>query len=116
MALLTGEQILGADDLPYEDVPCPEWGGTVRVRLLSAREFRALAKKMGEISNGTDAEFDTRTLLVGACLVGEDGKQLFTPEQFAGLASKSQTVIVRLAAVCSRINCLGIEEDQAEKK
>lgn len=117
MGLLTGEQILGANDLPFEDVPCPEWGGTVRVRMLSAREFRALGKKMDTISKDAEVgEFDTRTLLVGACLCGEDNKPIFTPEQFAALAGKSQAVIVRLGKVCSRINCLGPEEGEAEKK
>lgn len=117
MALLTCEQILGADDLPYEDVPCPEWGGTVRVRRLGARARRALEKKMGELNKNEEVgDLDSRTLLVGACLCDEDGKPLFTPDQFAALALKSHTVIVRLAEVCLWVNCLGAEEDDAEKK
>ncbi len=35
---LTGEEILGADDLPTEVVPVPEWDGTVIVRTLTGAE------------------------------------------------------------------------------
>ncbi|MFE3382837.1 hypothetical protein [Streptomyces anulatus] len=35
---LSAEQILDADDLAIEDVPVPEWGGTVRVKGMSGTE------------------------------------------------------------------------------
>lgn len=110
MGLLTGAEILAADDLPFEDVEVPEWGGTVRVRALRAGERREFEKRIEPDS------VDSRTLLVGACLVGEDGKQLFTPEQFASLAAKSSVPIVRLLKVCMRLNCIGDAEEEAKKK
>ena len=36
--LLNKEQILNADDLTFEDVEVPEWGGTVRIRCLESTE------------------------------------------------------------------------------
>lgn len=114
MGLLTGEQILAADDLTFEDVECPEWGGTVRVRVMGAGERRAFERAMPKDKDSDS--LDVRTLLVGACLVDEDGKPLFTADQLQELAKKSSVPIVRLNAVCMRLNCIGTEEDDAEKK
>jgi hypothetical protein len=38
MALLGKEQIWAAQDILWEDVPVPEWGGEVRVKGLTGRE------------------------------------------------------------------------------
>ena len=35
MALLTRDEILAADDIKTEDVEVPEWGGDVRVSVMS---------------------------------------------------------------------------------
>lgn len=114
MGLLTAEAILGASDLTSEDVPCPEWGGTVRVRVLGAGERRAFEKRLGELPK--DDSLDIRSLLVGMCAVGEDGTPLFSPEQLAALAKKSSVPIVRLFDRCKKLNCIGDEEDDASKK
>ena len=38
MNLLTKSAILGINDLKHEDVPVPQWGGTVRVRAMTGQE------------------------------------------------------------------------------
>lgn len=114
MALLNGEQILAADDSTFEDVDVPEWGGAVRVRVLGALERRDFEKRYGQLKDNPDV--DERTLLVGACLVGEDGKPLFTADQLKALAQKSNVPIIRLLAVCQRLNRIGDWEEAAAKK
>jgi len=115
MKLLTADQIFGADDMRFEDVPTPEWGeGTgIRVRRLSGPERRAY-----ELStNPSDTEFDLRTALVAACACDENFKPLFTREQAKRLAEKSALPIVRAFAACDRINGLGYTaSEDAEKK
>jgi len=39
--MLTRDNILGADDLPREEVAIPEWGGTAWVRAVMADELDA---------------------------------------------------------------------------
>jgi len=41
---LTLDQIKDADDLRHQDVPVPEWGGTIRVRALRLEEARDIQK------------------------------------------------------------------------
>jgi hypothetical protein len=107
--LLTAEQILGADDLPYEDAPA--WGGTVRIRRLGAIERRQFEKKLGEPND----DVDTRTRLVGMCLAGEDNAPLFSEAQLAALAKKSSTEIADLFDVAKRLNRIGDEEKKIQK-
>ncbi len=111
MKLLTAEQIFGADDMRYEDVPTPEWGpdSGIRVRRLGAGERRAF-----ELSTGVnDTDFDLRTALVAACACDEEFKPLFTREQMKKLSEKDAAPIVRAFAVCKRLNGM---DDDAEKK
>lgn len=114
MGLLSGAEILAAADAAFEDVPVPEWGGTVRVRTLRAEERRQFERMLGE--KPELSEINSRTILVGLCLCDEAGKPLFTPDQFKALADKSALPIIRLFEVCKRLNCLGTAEDEAEKK
>ena len=43
---LTAETILNAEDFRYEDVECPEWGGTVRVRSLSGGQRSVITQRV----------------------------------------------------------------------
>lgn len=120
MKLLTADQILGANDVAFEDVACPEWAPEgeadpssfgVRVRRLSGPERRAY-----EIStSANDTDFDLRTALVAACACDETLKPLFTREQMKKLAEKSAVPIVRLFKACDRLNDLGYFKSETEK-
>lgn len=114
MGLLTAAEILAADDLTCEEVSVPEWGGSVRVRILSAQEMRALSRILGDEPDKSDIA--TGPLLVGACLIGEDNKPLFTADQLKVLGQKSNVPIIRLLKICKRLNCLGDAEEEAAKK
>lgn len=48
MAYLNRQQILEANDLPTEDVPTPEWGGTVKVKTLNGLEREAFETSIVE--------------------------------------------------------------------
>ena len=92
---LTKDAILGADDLPFEDVPVPEWGGTVRVRGLTGTERDRFEFKMAAAKDNPD-QVEVRAQVAGRCLVDADGKRLFTDKELSKLGAKSGAALDRV--------------------
>ena len=118
MRFLSKEQILERRPLPFEDVEIPEWGGTVRVRGLSAADgdkFLASLMRM----NGQKVERDTSyycAKLLALCLVNEKGDQLLSEGDVLILAQQSYIPVARLTDVAQRLSGLspGTVEDAAK--
>lgn len=110
MSLLTKEAILASDDRKTEDVTVGEWGGTVRVGVMSATERDRWESETygGEKPNMTDF----RARFVALCLVGEDGKRLFTDKEVGQLGTKSAAALERVFKVAQRINAVTDEAVQ----
>lgn len=106
MTLLSRSAILSAEDLKHEDVEVAQWGGTVRIRVMTGTErdeFRgAIASEQGSVPVG---KFSA-ALLVATC-VDETGARLFTMEDMDALAEKSAASLDAPAAVAMRLNGLG---------
>lgn len=110
MTFLSAEQILAANDREHEDVPVPEWGGTVRVIGLSAADRDAYEAAMaattrGEVSAARLQNF--RAKLLVKALVDEQGKRIFTDGQAKDLGAKSGSVVDRLFDVTRRLSGMG---------
>ena len=88
---LTAEAILQAEDFVYDDVECPEWGGTVRIRSLSGAQRVTLKKA---IDNGQD---DVDEMLCVMAIVDDDGNRIFNQKQIAELSRKNTKAISRVA-------------------
>jgi len=58
-AYLSLDQILDAQDVLYDDVEVPEWGGSVRVRGLTAEEKNSIAKEARDPSVRNKLAIDT---------------------------------------------------------
>ncbi|MCA3255081.1 MAG: hypothetical protein INF91_05645 [Alphaproteobacteria bacterium] len=105
MGLLTREQILGAADQQTIDVEVPEWGGTVRVRSLTAgdrdRFEQAVIAAQAAGKVGPD---NVRARYVAACVVDEAGKPLFTDKDLEVLAAKSFAAMDRVFAAATKLN------------
>jgi len=104
MSLLDRAAIIAANDLKREEVDVPEWGGTVVVRELTAKErdtFFEWVRKKGE-----DAFPDFRVRAVRLSLIDEQGDHLFMAEDEPELARKSTAVIDRLFEVASKLSGL----------
>lgn len=116
--LLTAAQILGADDYQFRDVPCPEWGGTVRIRNLTgagrgifikrnmaARSAQqdydkacAAAKAAGQPQPpDTTIDFEAEAVLVAMTAVDDTGSPIFTEKQVEALKLKSAAPLTRCA-------------------
>lgn len=114
---LSAEQILGADDLHYEDVPVPEWGGVVRVRELPGTERDKFeAQFVGKDGASVRAEGleGFRARLAAASIVDADGKQLFrSVAEAKRLGEKSARALQRVCDVATRLSKMS-EEDVKE--
>ena len=92
MAILGKNAILSAEDFEYALVPCPEWGGDVRVRGLSAADQAFIAK----LSEQGKKDILTLTVFVRG-VVGEDGERIFTASDIDDLKGRSFAVVERVA-------------------
>jgi hypothetical protein len=104
MGLLSKSAILGAADLKHEDVPVPQWDGTVRVRVMNGierDEFRAAIASDGPIPVGKFS-----AALLAATCIDESGARLFSMEDMESLQAKSAASLDAPAAVAMRLNGL----------
>jgi hypothetical protein len=117
MTYLSAEQILGADDLAFEDVPVPEWGGMVRVRELPGTERDKFeAQFVGKDGASVRAEGleGFRARLAAASIVDENGKQLFrSVAEAKRLGEKSARALQRVCDVATRLSKMS-EDDVKE--
>lgn len=115
MALLTREQILGVEDLGHEDVNVPEWGGMVRVGMLTGAERDAFEQVI-VVRQGkkTHMNLDNiRARLVALCVVDGDGQRVFSETDVKALGRKSAVALNRVFEVAQRLNGL-TDEDMEE--
>lgn len=106
MGLLSRDQILKAQDLQFEEVDCPEWGGKVRICGLTASARAAFLErtlKLKSEANPDAVDTTIEILLVSLSAVDAKGKPLFTPEDLVELGRKKADPISRCAAVAMRL-------------
>jgi len=111
MAYLTRDTILAVDDREYETVPCPEWGGEVRLRSLTGAERDAYEQSLVQ-TRGKSREMNLRNArakLVALCAVDESGKRLFADADVDALGKKNAKPLDRLFDAARRLS--GLSED-----
>ena len=118
MSLLTKSAILNAVDLQTEEVPVPEWGGTVRVRSLTGRERDAFEASMvrGEGKTRRVDLTNMRARLVALTVIDDAGQRVFSDEEGDLLGAKSGAALDRVFAVAQRLNGLSGAEVEALTK
>jgi hypothetical protein len=122
-AFLTPDAILTADDLIYEDVHVPEWGGKVRLRALSSAErdeFEASLfqevpdpKKPGKTVMKVVRQ-NGRARLVALCMIhavgDRAGERMFPDDrQVVQLGKKNGAALNRCFEAASRLSGLSKE-------
>lgn len=88
-AVLSLAQILAADDLPVREVEVPEWGGAVRLRMLSAAERDALSAAIIGIEDSVARVAAMRRALLMAGMVDPAGKPLLDDAAYTAVLGKS---------------------------
>lgn len=118
---LTKEDILAADDLPFEDVIVPEWGGKkVRVIGLNAKDAQEYSSRLVSVdSKGRVQKMHLEhviTDLLVRTLVDESNRPLFGAGELDALGKKSAVVLTRLSEIAQRLSGMGDEAKQAVKE
>lgn len=105
---LTRDQILAAPDLVFQDVPVPEWGGTVRVRGMTGLErdaWEAAIIASGEDEGrGRKRKANIRATMCAACIVDANGSPVFTAADIDVLGQKSVRALQRVYDVAQRLS------------
>lgn len=128
MALLSREQILEAKDIKFKDIEVPEWGGTIRIKQLSAKEYnditmsmvniRKMAAKQISRKNPDDVEDainetavkNQKILLIVKSVVDENMKPLFTEADMELLYQKNTNVVDKIIAEIEEFNSVSTED------
>jgi hypothetical protein len=110
--LLSAADIEAANDIGFEDVAVPEWGGTVRVRGMNGFQ-RALINGTMVAIRGQSVELKAEALaqvelkVVTMSLVDANLKPLFTLKQMQKLGAKRAGVVSQLYATAERLSGTG---------
>jgi hypothetical protein len=113
-SLLSKAAILAADDLEYEELEVPQWGGTVRIRALSGTERDAFENSMYQ-QRGKDLvrnAANIRAKLVARSVVDDEGERIFADQDVNALGKKSAAALDRIFEVAARLS--RINEDDVE--
>jgi len=113
--VLTKDAILNSQDIETGVVEVPEWGGSVRLKVLTGAqrdewEQEAQGRRRGE---GKNAKMDTRGLkasLLYRCIVDVEGDQMFGKEDLSLLNSKSSRALERVWDKAVEMNGIGDDE------
>ena len=109
MKRLTAADILEAEDLSFKDVEVPEWGGSVRIAVMTGRARDSYEQQLTALSGKKDTVENLRALYLSHCLVDDDGELLFTPADIVKLGKKNGNILSRLFGEATTLNALGIE-------
>ena len=105
------ERILAAQDLTSEPVSVPEWGETVKVRVMTGADRDSLTASMRDGSGNVDL-MKYRARLLVRCIVNDDGSTMFSESEIDALNAKSSIALDRLFSVADRLN--GVKPDAVE--
>ena len=112
---LSRDQIDAAQDVAMEPVDVPEWGGSVMVKGLNARQLgqyqQSLIVGSGRQSRAEIKGARERLLVLTVC--DEAGVLLFSADDMRMLARKSAKAVDRVYDVAAKLS--GITEEQAAR-
>lgn len=109
--VLSKSDILTSADLAREAVNVPEWGGTVYVRVLTAKERDAWELTFTPTVKGAPVVLENvRARLVVLTAVDAEGRRLFEDGDVEALGGKNAAAVDRLFVVAQRLNGLTVTE------
>ena len=113
MKILTRQDIVAAQDIETETVDVPEWNGAVIVRMMSGADRDQFEQSLTTVRADGRREANLtnmRSKLVAMCLIDEEGRALFGPDEIDDLAKKSAAAIERVFIVAQRLNGLAPDD------
>lgn len=110
--LLSRDAILSASDIKTEDVAVPEWGGTVRVKGMTAAE-RDIFETKAVRRRGKDIDLNLvgiRATVAAMTIVDAKGEPIFTEKDVKALGEKSGAALSRVFGVATKLSGLGDDD------
>lgn len=104
---LTKKQILLSQDFKLKEIEVPEWGGSVFLKTLNARELLAYEDATEKVGPSLYLTFS---------LVDETGKPLFSAKDVAELNEKDGYVLMRLFHESLALNKMDAASDEEREK
>jgi len=107
---LSKSAILNAQDIVFEDVPVPEWGGVVRVKALTAAEkdaFETSLISLRQVGNQMQQKtnlVNVRAKLAAKSIVDEEGARIFDDSEVMDLGRKSAAALDRVVDVAKKLS------------
>lgn len=111
--LLSRDAILAADDLDTDDVPVPEWGGTVRIRTLTGTERDQFESSIVHFGRNGSREMrlqNLRARFVALVIVDADGNRVFSDKDVKQLGGKSAAALQRVWDAGRKLSGLSDED------
>jgi len=102
---LSKDDILKQTNLPAEQVTVPEWGGEVRIRVMSGTERDAFEASVSG-NNGRTNLTNIRARLVAMTVVDDVGERLFTDAEAVDLGRTSSIALCRVFEAAQHLNGL----------
>lgn len=110
LPILTKQQILDADDIDIRVVPCPEWGGAVRVRSMSGADRDSLAARTQAGADGKLPLEHAHARVAAMVIVDADGKRMFNKDDLLALSRKNIKPLDRIFQVAMEISAMTATE------
>jgi len=111
--LLNKDQILNSNDRKFIDVNVPEWGGIVRISVLSGADREKIE---AEFSNISKDKYIVRAMCVALSVVDEKGNAIFTKDDLEALNKKSWKALDKIVDKIKELNGIGDEQVEAIAK
>lgn len=109
LLLLTRDQIMAAQDMVFEIVDVPEWGGAVRIRSLNGLERDAFEAAIAAPQQSGKVKFNTTNMRARLCAMSicdESGQRLFKDSDVMELGKRSAAALDRVFSAAQRLSGL----------
>lgn len=97
--------ILDTQDMKFEIVAVPEWGGNVRIRTMSGEERDAFESSIAGEGKKMNTQ-NIRAKLVMLTVVNAAGDRIFTKEQIEALGKKSAAALNRVYEASAKLSAI----------
>jgi hypothetical protein len=101
--MLTKDQILDADDQQTEIVNVPEWGGDVKIAVMSGFARDRFEASIVGTGGGTNMQ-NIRAKMCAASIVDENSELMFSDKDIQKLGKKSSAALDRVFSAAKKLN------------
>lgn len=112
--LLSRAAILEVEDLEFEEIEIPEWGGTIRIRVATAAERARFVMDLNRAESESDADLKGLRFLTRV-IVDERNERVFEDKDAEELGRKHYKAIDQVSAVAFRLAGLSMDENAIEE-